>query len=115
MSTYHDMDIGELIIQLGSRDATLAMTVARLGGFVEGAPTTRHNFLQRIDELRDIERRKSDPALFNLLITAISLLQRSVEHLPKGGITRVYKIGDRVRDFLNCDAVEEFYSPGEDA
>jgi TolA-binding protein len=34
----------------------LAMTVARLGGMVEGHPTHRINFLQRIDALRDIER-----------------------------------------------------------
>jgi hypothetical protein len=33
----------------------LAMTVARLGGTVEGRPTERVNFLQRIDELRKIE------------------------------------------------------------
>lgn len=39
-----------------ARDALLAMTVARLGGNVEGAPTARHNFLQRIDALRDAER-----------------------------------------------------------
>lgn len=36
-------------------EGTLAMTVARVGGTVEGAPTGRHNFLQRIDELRRIE------------------------------------------------------------
>jgi len=36
--------------------AVLAMTVARLGGTVEGAPTHRINFLQRIDELRRIEK-----------------------------------------------------------
>ena len=33
------------------RDGTLNMAVARLGGIVEGNPTGRHNFLQRIDEL----------------------------------------------------------------
>lgn len=36
-------------------DAQLYMTVARLGGTVEGYPTARLNFLQRIDELREIE------------------------------------------------------------
>lgn len=36
-------------------EATLAMAVARLGGEVEGAPTARVNFLQRIDELRRVE------------------------------------------------------------
>lgn len=38
-----------------SSEATLTMTVARLGGRVEGAPTHRINFLQRIDELRRVE------------------------------------------------------------
>ena len=33
----------------------LFMTVARLGGKVEGRPTHRGNFLQRIDALRGIE------------------------------------------------------------
>jgi hypothetical protein len=37
-------------------DAQIAMTVARLGGTVEGAPTHAGNFLQRIDALREIER-----------------------------------------------------------
>jgi hypothetical protein len=38
-------------------EGVLAMTVARLGGMVEGRPTERVNFLQRIDELRAIEAR----------------------------------------------------------
>lgn len=37
-------------------EAVLSMTVSRLGGTVEGKPTQRVNFLQRVDELRDIER-----------------------------------------------------------
>lgn len=36
-------------------EATLSMAVARLEGFVEGAPTQRINFLQRIDALRQLE------------------------------------------------------------
>jgi hypothetical protein len=32
-------------------EGVLTMAVARLGGIVEGNPTGRHNFLQRIDEL----------------------------------------------------------------
>jgi hypothetical protein len=35
--------------------STLAMTVGRLGGKVEGHETARHNFLQRIDALRLME------------------------------------------------------------
>jgi len=38
------------------RDAQIAMTLHRLGGTVEGAPTHVGNFLQRIDALREIER-----------------------------------------------------------
>jgi len=37
--------------EIQMRDGTLSMAVARLGGTVEGNPTGRHNFLQRIDEL----------------------------------------------------------------
>lgn len=36
-------------------EGVLSMTVHRLEGTVEGRPTARHNFLQRIDELREIE------------------------------------------------------------
>lgn len=41
-------------------EATLAMAVARLGGKVEGHPTHRINFLQRIDELRRIEEERDE-------------------------------------------------------
>ena len=37
-------------------EGVLAMTVHRLGGRVEHGPTGRHNFLQRVDALREIER-----------------------------------------------------------
>ncbi len=41
------------------RDCLIAqrhMTIARLGGMVEGAPTCEINFLQRVDELRELEQ-----------------------------------------------------------
>lgn len=41
-------------------EGVLTMTVARLGGIVEGRPTERVNFLQRIDELRQIEAQRAD-------------------------------------------------------
>jgi len=44
-----------LRMQVASEGAVLAMTVARVGGLVEGKPTLRLNFLQRIDELVGIE------------------------------------------------------------
>jgi hypothetical protein len=47
--------IKELTTRLEVREGTIAMAVARLGGMVEGAPTARVNFLQRIDELVRIE------------------------------------------------------------
>lgn len=40
-------------------EAVLSMTVARLGGEVEGAPTHRINFLQRVDALRETEAREA--------------------------------------------------------
>lgn len=52
--------IGELELELGMRDSVLAMTVSRLGGLVEGRPTARVNFLQRVDELRGVEVRLAE-------------------------------------------------------
>lgn len=46
---------GDASLLYSSKEAVLAMAVARLGGKVEGAPTHRGNFLQRIDELRRVE------------------------------------------------------------
>lgn len=43
--------------EIAEGEAVLYMTVARLKGIVEGAPTARHNFLQRIDQLVDDEQR----------------------------------------------------------
>jgi hypothetical protein len=43
-------------IDVAAVQGVLAMAVQRLGGTVEGQPTSRVNFLQRIDELREIER-----------------------------------------------------------
>lgn len=47
--------IDQLRDELKHQDSVLAMTVARLGGTVEGRLTHRGNFLQRIDALRKIE------------------------------------------------------------
>jgi hypothetical protein len=47
--------VKDLDLAVKCREATLAMAVARLGEEVEGAPTYRGNFLQRIDALRAIE------------------------------------------------------------
>lgn len=47
--------VDELVAALRGELAVLAMAVARLGGEVEGAPTHRGNFLQRIDALRRME------------------------------------------------------------
>jgi hypothetical protein len=48
------------VLQRQCCEATLSMAVARLGGEVEGAPTHRGNFLQRVDELREIEASLED-------------------------------------------------------
>lgn len=45
----------ELRLKLDCELAVREMTVARLGGKVEGRKTGTHNFLQRVDELREIE------------------------------------------------------------
>lgn len=45
------------IAVMDAKEGVINMTVDRLGGMVEGAPTYRVNFLQRIDELRRIESR----------------------------------------------------------
>lgn len=47
----------ELTGDLLSLTGTLMMAVDRLGGIVEGAQTHQGNFLQRVDELRAIERK----------------------------------------------------------
>jgi hypothetical protein len=45
----------QLRLKVGMLEGTLLAAVVRLGGWVEGRPTERVNFLQRIDELRAIE------------------------------------------------------------
>ena len=52
----HDEDCASQLT-VAANEATLHMAVARLGGMVEGRPTHRINFLQRIDELREVERK----------------------------------------------------------
>lgn len=53
-------EVERLRLDVKCRDATLAMTVDRLEGTIEGAPTHRGNFLQRIDELRAVERERDE-------------------------------------------------------
>jgi hypothetical protein len=50
-------EVERLRVKVDSEGAVLAMTVDRLGGMVEGRATIRLNFLQRIDELRNIEHK----------------------------------------------------------
>ena len=57
-------------LDLECRDATLAMTVARLGGTVEGAPTHSGNYLQRLQELVTKELRCAGLELENAQILA---------------------------------------------
>jgi hypothetical protein len=63
-------ELAEARLSHQSSEAVLAMTVARLGGQVEGRPTHRINFLQRVDELREIEAQRDalGKALLNLLL-----------------------------------------------
>lgn len=59
------------------QDATIQMAVSRLGGIVEGNPTARHNFLQRIDELR-----KKESELDNLLCPVHASLDKRGDLKP---------------------------------
>jgi hypothetical protein len=60
-------------------EGVLSMTVARLGGIVEGNPTGRHNFLQRVDALRRMEGENT--ALREALETMLaSALVNAKEH-----------------------------------
>lgn len=56
----------QLRLECNSLGAVLYMAVSRLGGTVEGRPTARVNFLQRVDELRTIE-------------TELSVVRRALE------------------------------------
>jgi hypothetical protein len=47
--------VNQLAAEVAGRDATILMACHRLGGLVEGQPPTPLNFLQRIDELVQIE------------------------------------------------------------
>lgn len=49
--------VREIEVERDAKESTISMAVARLGGTVEGHPTHRINFLQRIDALRRIEKR----------------------------------------------------------
>lgn len=61
----------------------LAMTVAQLGGEVEGRPTERVNFLQRIGELREIERK------YVALMQALALVQADDRKTLDGPLGRM--------------------------
>lgn len=54
--TYLRKQNERLTLKSQGDDAVLAMTVDRLGGEVEGRPTIRLNFLQRIDQLVEVEK-----------------------------------------------------------
>jgi|GEM_PF-6209732 len=54
----HDEGCTSTVLSAAAAEGTLHMAVARLGGTVEGCPTHRINFLQRIDELRAIENNR---------------------------------------------------------
>lgn len=56
-------------------ESSISMTVARLGGEVEGRPTHRLNFLQRVDELRNIE------AKYGRLLDRVAILASRIDAL----------------------------------
>lgn len=65
----------ELLTDLAGANGVLAMTVARLGGLVEGNPTHRINFLQRIDALR-----KTEKTALEALACLVNLSQHPLFH-----------------------------------
>ena len=77
-------EVAELRLQLNCERAVLSMAVARLGGLVEGRPTHTGNFLQRIDELRRIERAQSMP--INFIMLGVYLLIGSLTGVLIGGL-----------------------------
>ncbi|WP_420239241.1 Lar family restriction alleviation protein [Telmatobacter bradus] len=62
------------------QDATLEMAVLRLGGSVEGRPTARCNFLQRIDEL--VAKETQAQSLADLLCPVHASLDSRNELIP---------------------------------
>lgn len=76
-----------------------------------GFEATEHVFGEPCEACaaKDDELRK----VHDLLIKAVSLLQQSVDHLPRGRITRVHRVGDQVRDFLGSADVEDLYADGD--
>lgn len=54
-----DREFAKLADPGADAEVVLYTVVMRLGGTVDGAPTARHNFLQRIDELRRLETQLS--------------------------------------------------------
>jgi chromosome segregation ATPase len=71
--------------------AQTAMTVARLGGMVEGAPTHSGNFLQRVDALRESEAalQRKDEALreaVKALGECLSELEAAIRKLSDEGL-----------------------------
>lgn len=63
--------------------AQRAMTVARLGGIVEGNPTANHNYLQRVDELRGKESQIDDAQVrIEMLIQSVHDLRSHFGSAP---------------------------------
>ena len=66
-----ELDVAEAQDERLGLESVLSMAVSRLGGNVEGKPTHRMNFLQRIDALRSIEHQHSMRALRKIQVTAM--------------------------------------------
>lgn len=86
-----ERELAEARATVEMRDGTLMMTVHRLEGMVEGRPTERVNFLQRIDELREKE-------------TTLFTLQRQVRELVQSWQRRGDEEG---RDDFLADCITE--------
>jgi hypothetical protein len=62
-------------------EGVLSMTVHRLGGMVEGHPTQRINFLQRIDELVAMENERHVPLTGSLAQRVETIVQDAAKRI----------------------------------
>lgn len=80
-------------VAVESSEAVLSMSVLRLGGTVEGLPTGRHNFLQRIDELRANEKQHQCYDCKRLLTESEATFNFGNRPLCKGGCRGQHCLG----------------------